>query len=363
MLGAAMATFVYVGTFTGPGWAEGISVFRMDPAAGALAHEQTVAGVENPSFLALHPTQRFLYAVSEMSDAERRSGGSVVAFAIDLATGHLTILNRQPSGGAGPCHVSVDPAGRYALVANYGSGHVAALPIQHDGRLGAPTDVVEHTGRGPIPRRQEGPHAHFIATAPAGTFVLATDLGIDRVMVYRLDAAAGKLVPNDLPFAQERSGAGPRHLAFHPSARFVYVLNEIDSTLSAFAYDAARGALRIVQTASTLPADFTGPNSTAQVVVHPTGRFAYASNRGHDSIVIFAIDQDTGRLTYVGHEPTRGRTPRNFNVDPTGTFLLAANQNSNTIVTFRIDHQTGRLAAAGPVAETPAPVCIELRQA
>jgi 6-phosphogluconolactonase len=192
--------------------------------------------------------------------------------------------------------------------------------------------------------------------------VLANDLGTDRVMVYRFDAAAGKLVPNELPFAQERSGAGPRHLAFHPNGRYVFVLNEIDSTLSSFAYDAARGALRIVQTASTLPADFSGSNSTAQVAVHPSGKFVYGSNRGHDSIVIFAVDGETGKMTYVGHEPTQGKTPRNFNLDPGGTLLLAANQNSNTIVAFRIDQESGRLAATGQVTQSPSPVCIAFRQ-
>jgi 6-phosphogluconolactonase len=363
MLPGTMTTFVYVGAYTGPGRAEGITVYRMEPGSGALTHVQTVGGIDNPSFLALDPGQRFLYAVSEVQDPGGRTGGAVSAFAVDPATGQLSFLNRQPSHGAGPCHVSVHQSGKYAFVANYGSGHVAALPIGDDGRLGEATAVVEHAGTGPIPRRQAGPHAHFISPDPTGALVLANDLGTDRVMVYRLDRAAGALVPNELPFAQERSGAGPRHLAFHPNGRFVFVLNEIDSTLSAFAYDAERGALRIVQTASTLPEDFSGSNSTAQVVMHPSGRFIYGSNRGHDSIVIFGVDGETGRMTYVGHEPTQGKTPRNFNLDPSGTLLLAANQNTHTIVAFRIDQDSGRLTATGQVTETPSPVCIVFRQA
>lgn len=363
MLPSIMTTFVYVGAYTGPGKAEGITVYRLeDPASGRLTHVQTVSGVDNPSFVALDPAQRFLYAVSEVQGSDGRSGGGVSAFAIDPLTGQLAFLNRQPSGGAGPCHVTVHPSGRYALVANYGSGHVAALPIQENGQLGEATDVVAHAGRGPIERRQAGPHAHFISPDPTGTLVLANDLGTDRVMVYRFDATAGKLVPNELPFAQERSGAGPRHLAFHPNGQYVFVLNEIDSTLSSFAYDAARGALRVVQTASTLPTDFSGTNSTAQIVMHPSGTFVYASNRGHDSIVIFAVDGETGKMTHVGHEPTQGKTPRNFNLDPAGTLLLAANQNSNTIVAFRIDQGSGRLTATGQVTQTPSPVCIAFRQ-
>lgn len=355
--------FVYVGTYTGPGKAEGIYVYRFDPESGALNHVHTVAGVDNPSFLALDPQQRALYAVCEVSDYEGKKSGAVSAFAVDSATGNLRLLNRQPSHGAGPCYVSVHPRGRYVLVANYGSGHVAAYPVEQDGRVGQASDVVLHQGTGPNPERQQGPHAHFITPDPSGTFVLACDLGIDKIMVYRLDTSSGKLVPNVPPFAQAPPGAGPRHLAFHPSGRFVFVINEIGSTMSAFTYDASRGALQMVQTLSTLPAGFAEKSSCAQVVVHPSGRYVYGSNRGHDSIAIFAIDEGSGRLTVVGHESTRGKTPRNFNIDPTGTFLLAANQNSNTIVTFRIDQETGRLTPTEHVTEVPAAVCLVFRDA
>ncbi|MBI3971801.1 MAG: lactonase family protein, partial [Chloroflexi bacterium] len=235
-----MATFVFVGAYTGPGKADGISVFRMDSVSGALEHVQTVTGVENPTFLALHPKQPYLYAVNEVSSFDGRPGGGVSAFAVDRSFGELTPLNRQSSGGSGPCYVSVEREGRYVLAANYGSGHVSVLPIEADGRLGEATDVVLHEGKGPNPRRQQGPHAHFIGPDLSGVFVLSCDLGIDRVMVYRLDRTTGRLVPNDVPYAQVSSGAGCRHLSFHPSNRFVYVNNEIDSTLSAFAFDAAR---------------------------------------------------------------------------------------------------------------------------
>ena len=361
-MGAMQPNLVYVGTYTGPGKAEGIYVYRMDPSTGALAHVQTVSGLNSPTFLALHPRQPFLFAVERQGDSEAMSSGAVSAFAVDPHTGHLTLLNRQPSYGVSPCYVSVHPGGRHVLVANYASGHVAALPIQQDGRLGEATSVVQHEGTGPDSRRQEGPHAHFISPDPAGRFVLACDLGIDKVMVYRLDAASGRLVPNDPPYARVNPGAGPRHLSFHPSGRFVYVINELDSTLSAFGYDGTDGELRKIQTDSTLPDGFTGTNYCAQVVVHPSGGFVYGSNRGHDSIAIFAIDQATGTLTRVGHEPTQGSTPRNFNIDPTGTVLLAANQNSDSIVSFRIDQATGRLTPTGQVTETPAPVCVVFRR-
>lgn len=351
--------FVYVGTFTGSTGSQGIYVYQMDTTTGSLAHLQTVPDLLSPSWVALHPQRRFLYAVERQLTPERSDVGAVSAFGIDEATGALTLLNRQPSGGVSPAYVSVHPSGRYALAAHYGSGQVAALPIGADGRLDVASDVVQHAGRGPDASRQEGPHAHFVTTDPSGRYSMACDLGIDRIMVYQLDLASGKLVSNALPFAQVSSGAGPRHLAFHPSGRHVYVINELDSTLSAFAFDASRGALQIVQTVSTLPGDFRGTSHTAQVVVHPSGRFVYGSNRGHDSIAIFAIDQATGKLALVGHEPSSGKTPRNFNIDPAGAFLLAANQSSNTIVAFRIDQATGRLAATGQVIESPAPVCIQ----
>ena len=353
--------YVYVGAITGQGKAEGISVFRLDGDDGALVHVQTVGDLQNPSFLALHPKRPFLYAVTRSSIGGGQQQGNVVAFAIDEGTGALRRLNQEPSGGVSPAYVHVEQEGRYVLAANYGSGHVAALPIGEDGTVGPATSVVQQEGRGPVVRRQEGPHAHMITTDPSGTFALACDLGADRVTVYRLDREKGQLVLADLPYAQLNSGAGPRHLSFHPSGRFAYVIDELDSTMTAFAFDVERGTMTAIHTASTLPDGWTGTNHPSQIVVHPSGRFVYGSNRGHDSIVIFAIDQETGKLRLVGHESTQGKVPRNFNVDPTGALLLAANQDTNTIVAFRIDQQSGKLTATGAITPTPAPVCIQFR--
>ena len=350
--------FVYVGTFTGDTGAEGISVLDLDTGSGALRHVQTVAGLISPSFLGLHPTGRFLYAVERQWAPGRADVGAVDAFAVDAATGRITALNRQPSGGVSPAHVSVHASGRFAFAAHYGSGQVAVFPISDDGRLGAATHVVQHEGRGPDPARQEGPHAHFVLPDLSGRLVMVCDLGIDRVQIYRLDHAASRLEPAPLAYAQVSSGAGPRHLAFHPSGQFVYVINELDSTISAFAFDPDRGTMRIVQTVATLPDGFIDTSHTAQILVHPSGRFVYGSNRGHDSIAIFAVDDDGGRLSLGGHEPSGGQTPRNFTIDPAGKLLLAANQQSGTIVTFRIDGTSGRLAPTGHTFETPSPVCL-----
>lgn len=352
---------VYVGTYTRRSRAQGIYVFRLDESSGALSPVQTLSGpgTDNASFLALDSQRRFLYAANETEPADGLGPG-VSAFAIHQRDGTLAFLNRLTSHGVSPCYVSVDPTGRCMMVANFRTGVVAVYPIRRDGRLGEASCVIQHHGRS-VHRRQQGPHAHSVVVDPTGKRVLAADLGTDRVLVYWLDATAGALSPEEIPFAQVSSGAGPRHIAFHPSGRFVYVNNEIDSSLSAFAYDVERGTLQIIDTRSTLPDDVFGlsaGNHTAQCVVHPSGRFVYVSNRGHDSIAMFAIDEETGRLRLLGCEPSRGEVPRNFNIDPSGTFLLAANSGSDTIVTFRIDPQTGLLAATGHVAEVPAAVCV-----
>jgi 6-phosphogluconolactonase len=367
MTSQATTSLAYIGTFTraaphGRGQAAGIYVCRLDHASGATTLLHTVPDVANPSFLALHPRQDYLYAVNAVPEYDGQPGGSVSAFAVDPASGNLTYLNRQPSRGAGPCHVSVDQTGQWVLASNYGGGSVVMYPVEADGRLGSPSDFVQHVGSGATPQRQQDPHAHSINLDPANRFALVADLGLDRVLVYRLDREPGKLVPNDPPGVATKPGAGPRHLDFHPNGRYVYVINEIDSTLGAYAYDADQGTLREIQTVSTLSAGFSGTNSTADVHVAPSGRFVYGSNRGHDSLVIFAIDEATGRMTYVGHESTQGQTPRNFAIDPAGAFLYAANQDSDTIVTFRVDQQTGTLTATGQIVEIPTPVCIKIRQ-
>jgi 6-phosphogluconolactonase len=325
----------------------------MDAATGRLERLRVVGGVANPSFLALHPDGRHLYSVNG------GNASGVSAFALDPASGDLTFLNRESSQGENPAHVSVDRDGRYVAVANFTGGTVALFPIGPDGRLAPASDVVSHAGPpGPHPTRQDRPHPHQIPMDPGGPFALVNDLGLDRTYVYRLDRQPGKLVPNDPPFATATPGAGPRHLDFHPSRRFVYVLDEIDSTIQGYAYDGQRGALAPIERVSTLPDGWSDDNSTAQIVVHPSGRFVYASNRGHDSIAIFAVDEASGRLAAAGHEPTQGRTPRNFNVDPSGRFLLAANQDSDTVVPFRIDPATGGLTPTGQVVEAGSPSCV-----
>ena len=352
---------VYVGTSTGQGRAEGFGVFRMDEKTGALTHLQTVKA-SNPTFLAVHPNGKYLYAATRGSvgGADGTQPQSFIeAYAIDPKDKTLSFINKQSSGGQSPAYVSVHPSGKCAFAANYASGHVAALPIKEDGSLGEAGSVIHHEGGSVDARRQEGAHAHFILSDPTGERVFACDLGCDKVFVYRVDPEKAKLEPNDPPYAQVSSGAGPRHLSFHPNGKLIFVINEMDSTLSSFAYDASRGAMEIRDTCSTVPDTFTGTTHTAQVVTHPNGKFVYGSNRGHDSIAIFGIDQARGRLTPLGHESTQGKVPRNFNIDPSGTLLLAANQDGHTIVPFRIDGASGKLTATGHVTETPSPVCIQ----
>ena len=350
---------VYVGTYT-RGESEGIYVYRLALPSGALEPVSTASGNDNPAFLTFGPQQRYLYAVSEIGEFEGQPSGAVSAFAISPGTGELAHLNQQPTGGAGPCHLTVDQTGRSLLVANYDGGSVTVLPIGDDGRLGEATDFVQHEGSSVNPERQAEPHAHSITLDPANRYAFAADLGLDQVVIYQFDSAEGKLKPNDPAWAQVKPGAGPRHFAFHPSRRYAYVIDELDNTITAFTYDETRGALEHIHAVGTLPDGFGETSYCADIHVSPSGRFVYGSNRGHDSIVIFAIDEQTGRLTYVDHEPTQGQTPRNFAIDPTGSFLLAANQDSNNIVTFRIDQETGKLASTGHVAEVPTPVCLKM---
>ena len=345
----------YVGTYTGP-HSRGIYAFRFDASTGELTPLGLMAESTNPSFLALHPNGRFLYAANETANYEGQKSGGVSALTIDRQTGKLAFLNEVPSGGQGPCSVTLDKTGQYVLVANYDGGSVAVFPVGQDGRLGAASALVQHTGHGVNPQRQEGPHAHAIELSPDNRFAIAADLGLDELLVYRFDPSRGTLTPNNPPFAKVEPGAGPRHLAFHPNGKLLYVINEMQSSVTAFSYDA--GVLHNLGTVSTLPKDFKGNNDTAEIAVHPTGRFLYGSNRGHDSIAVFSIDPAARTLTPVEYASTRGKTPRNFAIDPTGSYLLAANQDSNNVVAFRIDASTGRLTPTGQVLEFPSPVCI-----
>ena len=347
----------YIGTYTSRG-AEGIYTFAFDPATGALTPVDVTTGIENPTFLALDPQQRCLYAVSEVGTADGQPSGAVVAFSIEPQTGRLSLLNHALTGGKGPCHVCVDQTGQAVLAANYQSGSACVLPRLDDGRLGTATEVIQHQGSSVNPRRQRGPHAHSVTLSPDNRYAFVCDLGIDKIMIYRLDPARGKLTPNDEPWVETHGGAGPRHFAFHPTGDYAYVIDELDSTMIVFAYDRAQGTLERVQTISTLPEGFQGTNYCADVHVGPSGRFLYGSNRGHDSIASFEIDPATGELSPVGHQHTGGKTPRNFAIDPTGSFLLAANQDTNNLVTFRLDGETGTLTPTGHAIEVPAPVCV-----
>ena len=354
---------VYIGTYTSTDSklgrrSQGIYRFNMDTRTGALALQGVTGGIANPTWLTLHPSGRTLYAGSEVREHGQRSGGAAVAYARDPASGELTYLNDQLTLGAGPCYLSLDPTGRLLMVANYASGSLTVFPVRADGGLEPASQTIQHAGSGPVADRQEGPHAHCIVPDPSGRYALAADLGIDKVMVYRIDLDAKRLEPADPPSADLAAGAGPRHIAFHPNGRWLYVTGELDSTLTVFSWDAGQGMLQRVQAISTLPEGWQGINYPAEVVVGPSGRFVYMSNRGHDSIAIFAVDEATGKLTLVGHEPTQGAFPRHFALDPTGTFMLVANQDSDNVVVFRVDQVTGKLAPTGHAVEVPMPVCV-----
>jgi len=341
---------LYVGTYTS-GKSEGIYIYRLDQLTGELKHAGSVKS-ENPSFLTLDPAKRFLYAVNELPD------GAVSAFRIDGKSGELTFINQQASQGADPCHLTVESGGKSVLVANYTSGSLAVLPIQRGGSLGEVSDVKQHEGSGPR-EQQKGPHAHCIKLDPANRHAFAADLGIDKLMIYRFNASARKLEPAKQPSAFVHSGAGPRHFTLHPNGKYLYVINELDSSLTTFKYNAAEGTLTPFESVSTLPRDFNGLSFCADIHVSKSGRFLYGSNRGHNSIVVFAIDPRSGRLNLVEHVATAGKWPRNFTIDPSGRFLLVANQHTDNVVTFRIDQQTGRLTPTGQVTEIPTPVCLQ----
>jgi len=350
--------WVYVGTYTKGTKSQGVYAFELDMATGKLTPVDVVGGVDNPSFLAVGPEGKFLYAVGEVSNFSGPNTGSVAAYSLDPSTGMLKLLGQQSSRGGAPCHLSVTPDGRYVLVANYSGGSIAALPIEKDGSLRKAVAFVQHTGSSVNKQRQEGPHGHAIHLDPSGKRALAADLGLDKVLIYRFDNQKGTLTPNDPPAAVVAPGSGPRHFAFSGDGKTLYVLNEIAATITAFSYDSKTGATKELQTVSTVPEGFTGGNSTAEIAVHPGGRFLYASNRGHNSLAIFAIDTDTGKLTPVGHQSTLGKIPRSFAIDPTGNYVFAANQNSNSVVVFRVDQATGKLTPTGHQVEVPAPVCV-----
>lgn len=346
---------VYVGTYTG-GTSRGIYRFRLDPATGEASAPALAAEARNPSFLALHPSGRFLYAVSETDELEGAPTGAVLAFAIEPKTGQLTLLNGQPSEGGAPCHLVVDRSGRNLLVANYGGGTVALLRIGADGRLAKASVVRVHEGSGPLADRQRKAHAHGIYLDAAERFALAPDLGADRVFVYRFDAGAGALDPHgEAPLPP---GSGPRHLAFSPSGRHVYVISELANTITAFGYDPERGTLSPIETVKTLPPGFTGQSYTAEIEVSPDGRFVYGSNRGHDSLAVFGTSAASGRLTPSGHVPVGGSWPRHFAIERTSGLLLVARQRSQSIGFFRLDPASGLPRPLGGSVAVDQPACL-----
>jgi 6-phosphogluconolactonase len=345
--------WVFVGTYT-DGESKGIYRMTLEPATGKLSEPVLAAELDNPSFLAVHPSRQYLYAVNETAGK-----GAVTAFSLDPENGALAKLNQQSSGGDGPCYLVVDAEGKNVLVANYGGGSVAVLPIENDGSLAPASDLIQHTGKVFDPARQGKPHAHSVNLDGANHFAVVADLGLDRLFVYKFAPEEGKLTPNDPPALKLKDRSGPRHFAFHPDGKHAYLINEIDCTVTALNYDPDRGVLTAFQTVPTMPVAVEPRHSTAEVVVHPSGKFLYGSNRGHDSLAVFAINPENGRLTLVEYEPTGGKTPRNFAIDPTGAYLLAENQSSDTIVVFRIDPATGALDPSGQVVAVPSPSCVK----
>ena len=348
---------VYVGTYN-KAKGRGIHAFRFDVTTGQLTSLGLATEAVNPTFVTTDPRGRFLYATKEVARHEGKKSGAVRAFTIDRRTGKLRFLNEVASGGTIPCYVSLDRAAKSVLVANYGSGSVEVIHLLDDGRLGKITAFDRRAGTSVNPDRQEGPHAHWINVSPDNRYALSSDLGLDKVFVYRFDEKTGTLEPNDPAYAMVAPGSGPRHIAFAPSGRFVYLINELKSTITTFSYNAARGALRKLQTVSTLPKKFKGQSDCAEIAVSPSGKFVYGSNRGHDSIAVFAVDSQKGTLTAVERVSTQGKIPRHFAIDPTGSYLLVGNQASDSLVVFRIDQKTGRLSPTGQSLRVPSPACV-----
>jgi len=346
---------VYVGTYTTKTESKGIYAYEFDSATGKLTPKGVAAETPDPSWVAVHPSGKFLYAANEAGKAS-----TVSAFAIDAKNGKLTILNQLPSLGEDPCYLSFDKTGKYVLVANYSSGTIAVFPILADGRLGEHTAMLKDQGAtGPNKERQEGPHAHWIEVSSDNRFAFVADLGLDAILSYRFDASKGSLTPNKPFFLRPlTAGAGPRHATFSPGGGHFYVLSEINSTVTAFAYAPDHGVFGYLGGVPMLPAGFEGRNDAAEIAIHQSGKWLFASNRGHDSIAVFSIDPASGKLTAAGGFPTGGREPRHFALDPTGQYLLAENQVSRNIVEFRIDPATGKLTATGEVLQVPSPVCV-----
>ncbi len=348
---------IYIGTYT-IGTSEGIYQLRLNKDTGVLEYQDLAAQIKNPSFLTLHPDRPLLYAVGEGIGPSEKSEGLASAFSISSENGRLTLLNQQPTIGEGPCHVAMDRQGRHIVTANYGDGSITVLPITGDGALEPATDLKRHSGSSVHPSRQTAPHAHSVTFDATGHLIYAMDLGLDKIMVYQYNSQHGKLQPHNPPFLALAPGAGPRHFAFHPSGRFAYAVNELNSTVASFTCAENTGELALLQTVGTLPEGFVGENYPAEVRIHPSGRFVYASNRGHDSIALFVIDEQHGRLTGQGHFSTLGKVPRNFAISPDGKYLVVANQETENVVVFKINTIDGTLIPTGNSVNVPSPVCV-----
>ena len=363
---------LYIGTYTDKD-SKGIYVYRYDAASGELNPLGIATLTTNPSFLAVHPNGKFLYAVNEMQNYKGAATGAISAYSIDRHTGRLTLLNETASRGADPCYISFDRSGKFALVANYTGGTVAVFPLSPDGKIGEASSVVKDAGTpGPNKERQDAPHAHWIEVSERNRYAYVADLGLDRVLIYIFDAAKGELTSagsapdakqaarnaNDFFSAETAAGTGPRHVAFSRDGKFMYVLGELDSTVTVFSND-GKEKYRSIQKISALPAGFSAPNDAAEIAMHPSGKFLYTSNRGNDSIAVFTVDQQSGKLSLAGNAPTQGKTPRHFEIDPTGTRLFAANQESGTVVVLAIDAASGKLTPTSQTFKVPSPVCLK----
>lgn len=347
----------YIGTYS-RGDSKGIYSFILDTAAGTLTPEGLAAAAENPSFLAIHPTGNFLYAVNELDKFQGKDSGAVTAFRINATTGKLERLNDTAAGGTSTCHINISRNGQFAVIANYGSGSCAAFSLGADGKIGERTAFHQHAGSSVDRSRQQGPHAHSVNFDRQNKHVIVADLGLDEVKVYNFNPATGAMNPNTPPSAKVKPGSGPRHFSFHPSGKYAYVINEMACTVTAFNWSAKNGTLTEIDTVTTLPVPVEKGFSTAEVVAHPNGRFVYGSNRGHNTIAVFQVDLATGKLKSVEHKSTQGAVPRNFAIDPTGQFLIAANQNSDSLVLFRINQGSGALEQIGSPIKAPVPVCV-----
>lgn len=344
---------VYFGTYTHDSPSKGIYHSTLNSTTGELTAPELACELSKPSFIAIHPSGKYIYSVTEGDP------GIISALLIDQKSKKLTLINQSASGGKGPCHVSISDNGRTLLAANYASGSIASIPVNNDGSLGKAVSIIQHEGKGANKRRQQGPHAHSCNFSPDNRYVYAADLGIDKIMIYKVDPKSGELTKNDPPFFTAKQGAGPRHFTFHPNGEFAYLINELDNTIMALSYNGSNGALKEIQTISTLPADFKGKNLTAEVKVHPNGKFLYGSNRGDDSIAIYDINQKNGKLTLVGFQNSGIDEPRNFNIDPSGKYCIVGNQDTNSVLLFKVDDKTGKLIPTGVSHPVGKPICVK----